>query len=253
MLSQKNLKLLRSLKQKKFRQKYGLFTVEGVNDIKELLKQEKIKLHSLFLTDQFASKNEIKQYEPISIEDLKKTATLSTNEHGIAICQIPKVPFLTSDINGKSVLVLDKIRDPGNLGTLIRSAIWFGISTVICSNDSVDSYNMKTITSSKGGIFNINIVYEDLNNLLHNVNSNSNHVIFGADLDNNTIKLESSEKSKPFMLVLGNEALGISNELKPYIHHVINITQIGSMESLNVAIAGSILLYELTGKNNNLR
>jgi TrmH family RNA methyltransferase len=235
MLSKSQIKLITSLKQKKYRQQHGFFVVEGIKTIKELLHSD-FKLHLLFTTESFNinAKDEVL----ITEVDLKRISFLKTPNKALAIFKIPELKA----INESGLIVaLDAIRDPGNLGTIIRLCDWFGINELVCSKETVDCYNPKVIQATMGSITRVNISYVDLVSFL----KESNLLVFGAFMEGeNVYKTSLPEKG---ILVMGNEANGVSSEVEKFVTEKISIPRFGDVqatESLNVATATAILLSE---------
>lgn len=235
MLSKSQIKLITSLKQKKYRLLHGFFVVEGIKTIKELL-ESNLELQTLYTTETFNidAKDEIL----ISEAELKRISFLTTPNKALAIFKIPKPK--TINTNGL-IVVLDAIRDPGNLGTIIRLCDWFGITDLVCSEGTVDCFNPKVIQATMGSITRVNINYVDVVDFLNKVNS----PIFGAFMEGENIyKKTLPEKG---VLVMGNEANGVSKEIEAIINEKISIPRFGNLqatESLNVATATAILLSE---------
>jgi len=236
MLSKSQTKLITSLKQKKYRQQYKLFVAEGKKTILELL-QSNLQLHQLYTTtlefdvlDDFVTQ--------ISNNELKKISFLKSPNTALAVFRIPdETP---NDFN-KLVVALDDVRDPGNLGTIIRLCDWFGVRDLVCSLATVDCYNPKVIQATMGSITRVNVNYANLKEVLEAQNND----IYGAFMDGENVyetKLSSSG-----ILVLGNEANGISDSVEKLVTKRISIPRFGELqatESLNVANAAAILLSE---------
>lgn len=235
MLSKNQIKLITSLKQKKYRQQYGFFVVEGVKTIKELL-QSPLKLHALYTTETFHidAKDEIL----ISETDLKRISFLTTPNTALAIFKIPEPkPMDTNAL----IVALDAVRDPGNLGTIIRLCDWFGVSQLVCSHETVDCFNPKVIQSTMGSITRVNISYVDLVGFLKAIKL----PVFGAFMEGETVY--NKQLPEKGVLVMGNEANGVSKEVEAIITEKIAIPRFGNLqatESLNVATATAILLSE---------
>ena len=244
MLSKNQIKLITLLKQKKYRVQHQLFVVEGVKTIKELLNSN-FELSQLYTTTLDFSALDVLTTQ-ISEAELKKISFLKSPNTAIAIFKIPKPKKIDFS---KLVVALDNVRDPGNLGTIIRLCDWFGVQDLICNEGTVDCFNPKVIQATMGSIKRVNITYVDLNVLL----SERKEIKFGAFMDgNNVYKLNLPEKG---IIVLGNEANGISSNIESQIEQRISIPRFGDLqetESLNVANATAILLSEfkrkLTGK-----
>ena len=244
MLSKNQIKLILSLKQKKYRQQHGLFVVEGIKTVNELLRSN-LQLHQLYTTTlRFDVLDDL--VTQITEAELKKISFLKTPNAVLAVFKVPKskpVDF------SKLIVALDDVRDPGNLGTIIRLCDWFGVKDLICSNATVDCYNPKVIQATMGSITRVNVSYVDLEDTFINQNT----IKFGAFMDGENVYETNLPTSG--ILVLGNEANGISNKVESVISQRISIPRFGDLqetESLNVANATAILLSEFkrrsTGK-----
>ncbi|MFI1745545.1 TrmH family RNA methyltransferase [Thalassobellus sediminis] len=235
MLSKSQIKLITSLKQKKYRQQHGFFVVEGIKTIKELL-QSQLVLHVLYTTETFNidAKDEIL----ITETDLKRISFLTTPNKALAVFKIPQSKAIN---NNQLIVALDSVRDPGNLGTIIRLCDWFGVTDLVCSKETVDCFNPKVIQATMGSITRVNISYVDLVAFLKENKS----PVFGAFMDGETVyKKELPEQG---ILVMGNEANGVSKAVETIISEKISIPRFGdtqATESLNVATATAILLSE---------
>lgn len=235
MLSKNQIKLLTSLKQKKYRQQHGLFVAEGIKTIQELLNSHLV-LQQLYTLATFNLDADLETL--ISETDLKKISSLKTPNQALAVFEIPEAQKRPE--NG-FILALDDVRDPGNLGTIIRLCDWFGIIDVVCSEQTVDCYNPKVIQATMGSITRVQVSYTDLNNYL----SQTNLPIYGAFMDGENVYKESLSANG--ILVMGNEANGISEGIEKQITKRISIPRFGDIqaaESLNVATATAILLSE---------
>lgn len=236
MLSKGQIKLINSLSQKKYRQKNAMFVAEGIKVIKELLNSN-FELERLFSeADLFFTENNKMQL--LEANELKKITKLATPQTALALFKIPqKKQTITEDF----IVALDGVRDPGNLGTIIRLCDWFGVKQLLCSKDTVDCYNEKVVQATMGSIARVEVIYGDLTEEI----SKLDLPVFGTFMNGENI-YESSLSSKG-ILVLGNEANGISDEIKQLCKHQISIPQFGetkNTESLNVATATAILLSE---------
>lgn len=235
MLSKSQIKLITSLKQKKYRQQHGFFVVEGVKTIKELL-QSNLELHKLYTIESFNidAKGEI----IISDSDLKRISFLTTPNKALAVFKIPEPKPID---NSGLIVALDAIRDPGNLGTIIRLCDWFGVKELVCSSETVDCFNPKVIQATMGSITRVNISYTDLLSFIEE----SNMPVFGAFMEGENVYNKALPKKG--ILVMGNEANGVSEEIEAIVTEKISIPQFGAIqetESLNVATATAILLSE---------
>ena len=237
-LSNSQYKRITSLQQKKYRQKYKLFIAEGIKVVKELLNSS-FELETVYTTEGFEFLSNFNEYvELISDKELMKISSLKTPNKILGVFKIPDLV----DFNHSGLIVaLDAINDPGNLGTIIRLCDWFGISQLICSKNTVDCYNQKVIQATMGSITRVQINYIDLEDFL----LKTNLPIYKADMDGgnvyNTVLPEEA------ILILGNEANGISPEINALEGNKLTIPRFGKTqetESLNVATATAILLSE---------
>ncbi|WP_336960671.1 RNA methyltransferase [Chryseobacterium contaminans] len=241
MLTAHTIKVLQSLDKKKFRQKYNLFLVEGNKIICELFNSN-FKVKEILSTDpQKLDRTDI-PITHISENELKKISFLKTPKDSVAVCYIPEEkPWMDKKIQ----LVLDGIQDPGNLGTIIRLADWFGIEQIICSEDTVDVYNPKVIQATMGSFTRVNMVYTNLVEYL----SKTENVNVGTDMDGENIY--TFEKPEKINLILGNEGNGMRPETEKLLQKCITIPRFGksqSTESLNVSMAAGIILGQLFSK-----
>ena len=237
MLSKSQIKLITSLKQKKYRQQYGFFVVEGVKTIRELL-QSNLELQKLYATASFNidAKDEV----IISDSDLKRISFLTTPNKALAIFKIPESKPID---NSGLIVALDSIRDPGNLGTIIRLCDWFGVKELICSKETVDCFNPKVIQATMGSITRVNVSYMNLVPFLGGIET----PVFGAFMEGENVYHKTLPKTG--VLVMGNEANGVSKEVEAVITEKISIPRFGDLqaaESLNVATATAILLSEFS-------
>ena len=235
MISKSQIKLIRSLQQKKYRSKLKLFVAEGPKVINELL-TAKFKLHSLYATveDLFTGVNS----EIISDEEISKISFLKNANNSVAVFTIPEQKKPKKE---GITLLLDSIRDPGNLGTIIRLSDWFNVSNIICSSDSVDCFNPKVIQATMGSISRVSISYCDLTKYL----SLSDLPVYAGTMDGKNIYKEKLPENA--IVILGNESNGISDTLLNLTTHKIGIPRFGNnhqTESLNVAVATAILFSE---------
>jgi len=242
MLSKNQIKRITSLHQKKFRNETQLFIAEGFKVIEELFNAGFEA--EFFFTTTTALKS-IATFVPqlISTTDLSKISCLKTPNDCLAVFKMTKSKPI--NLTGL-VLCLDHIRDPGNLGTIIRLCDWFGVEQLICSTETVDLYNPKVIQATMGSFSRVNIVYTDLNLFLNETSL----PIYGAFMDGENVY--ETTLSANGILVLGNEANGISDLIASNITAKISIPRFGTLqkaESLNVAMATAILLSEFRRKS----
>jgi TrmH family RNA methyltransferase len=236
MLSKNQIKLIKSLSQKKFRSQYGLFTVEGVKGIKEFINSS-FKLHHVYsISDDFEVDRS--QFTLISETDLKRITALKSPNNALALFKIPIAkPVKTNQL----IVALDDVRDPGNLGTIIRLCDWFGVTDLICSTATVDCYNTKVVQATMGSLTRVNVSYLNLKLFLQNFEFKK----FGTFMDGENIY--NSKLPEKGVLILGNEANGISKNIEECVDKRLSIPRFGKLkatESLNVAAATAICLSE---------
>ena len=236
-ISLQKIKWLRSLRNKKIRDDLSVFIVEGEKIVKELIEQFPEKIIFILSSEELFVELGLINFENAFVgsgSDFEKVTSLIS---------APKIIAVASNLDKKEIqpnkplLVLDGIQDPGNLGTIIRTADWFGYDQIVCSENTVDLHNQKVIQASMGSIFRVNVVYQNLPTFLKDLNC----PIHGALLQGEDLNCISSSEIK--VLVLGSEGKGISNEVLPIISNPISITGNGNAESLNVGIAAGIFLH----------
>ena len=239
MITANQKKFVTSLAQKKYRNQHKCFVVEGVKLVEELL-DSNCKIHSIYALNNWAENHQHVDCEVVSIKELTSISSFKNPNEVLAVVHYQELSDL--EFKNKLTIILDCIQDPGNLGTIIRTADWFGIDNIICSLDSADKYNPKVIQATMGSIFRLNIVYYDLQEFLAH---NKDLIIYGAVLDGENI-YNASLNIKGAALILGNESKGISEELKAFITNPVTIPKKGNAESLNVASAAAILCAEFS-------
>lgn len=236
MISKRQIKTITSLHQKKYRKSTGLFVAEGKKVIEEFLNSN-FELDTLFTTDENLFDTD-RKITLISEAELKKISFLKTPNTSLAVFKINEV----SKIDTEGLIVaLDDVRDPGNLGTIIRLCDWFGVKHLLCSEATVDCYNPKVIQATMGSLTRVNVVYTDLKKYL----SETNLPVFGAFMDGSNVY--KTNLPTDGILVMGNEANGVSETISNLITEKIAIPRFGEIqqtESLNVAMATGILLNE---------
>lgn len=247
-----SLKLVKKLGLKKYREETGLFVVEGKKSILELI-QSPLTIETLYVTEsvygeieeaciQFGKNPEIVM---TTEEKLCEAGTFESNATGIAIVHQKGVPTKEQVLGHAEhhfVLVLDDIRDPGNLGTIIRTADWFGISTIIASPTTVDIYNPKVVSSSMGSLTRIDVLYTDLPSILEEATVRHIHS-YGAFLDGTPTTMLTPNTTG--LIIVGSESHGISESVATHIKTKITIPKYGHAESLNVGVATGIILSTL--------
>lgn len=252
MLSKAKTNFILSLQKKKTREEEHLYVIEGDKMVKEFL-EARMPVRWLIAKPEFlnslplVNKQGIAEIIPASYDELKRISSLKTPHNAMAVVEMADVRVDTGRLAGELSLALECIQDPGNLGTIIRAAAWFGVSNIYCSKDSVDVYNPKVIQASMGAILHVNVLYSDLRELLESA-AEKKVRIFGTLLEGES--LYSQKLSNNGIILLGNESKGISEELMPYITDRIMIPkQTGArsgIDSLNVSMAASVILSEFT-------
>ena len=233
-LSNNKIKDICKLKEKKYRDSSNTFLIEGQHLVEEAYKAGYLK--KLILTEDTYDFD----VEKLLVTD-KVINSISelNNTKVIGVCS-----KLSTELDlSKNVVILDGVQDPGNLGTIIRSCVAFNINNLVLSNETVDLYNSKVIRSTQGMIFNMNIIRDDLKNTIKLLKDN-NYTIYGTNVING-IDVKDVKKDKKYAIILGNEGNGISNEINALVDKNIYIKMNDKCESLNVAVSGSIILYEL--------
>lgn len=240
MLSKNIVKYIQSLCHKKQRNEEGLFIAEGTKIVEELLNSN-YEVQQIFATEDWVLNTtyDFTNTKEISEDELKKISSLQTPNNVLAIVKQKENYFPKP--NNKLNLVLDTIQDPGNLGTIIRIADWFGIENIYCSGNTADLYNSKVIQSTMGSFARVNVWY---GNLVNEVFEKYNLPVLGAVLDGKNLK--TFNKINEGFLVIGNEGKGISKHVLQYVTEPVTIEKKGNAESLNAAIATGILLSHLT-------
>lgn len=247
MPSKKWISLFKSLQIKKYRKEKELFFVEGRKNLLELFESQ-FEIEQLFLTEAFIGEhlpkkiqNSIIPLQVVGEADLLKMGTMQSNKAGIALVKIPHRLCNISTLKGL-VPVLAHIQDPGNLGTIVRICDWYGISSLICSTDSVDLYNYKTIHASMGSFGRVSVYYEDLEEFLPRYKSlHPNKKIYAALMEGQSL-YQAPPAAAGGLLLMGNEAQGLSEELARQADVGLTIPRFGAAESLNVSIATAIII-----------
>lgn len=246
MLSKNDIKIIKSLQNKKYRKTYGLFTVEGEKNVVELI-EAGWNIQRLIISDRFAQKYRslvasIKQPVDIVSEDqLGELGHLESNHAALAVVPMMDRSKEQPDL-GKSMLVLCNVQDPGNLGTIIRTADWFGIDQIVCSPVTVEWFNPKVIQATMGAFIRVKVFYKELEPFLKTVRQ----PIVAADLQGSNIY--HHRFVDPSVILMGSESHGIPEELSTYITDRLTIPSFGETESLNVAIATGIFCYALRSR-----
>jgi TrmH family RNA methyltransferase len=236
-LSANKIKWIRSLQQKKFRDELGLFVIEGEKLVSEALTICPSAIELIIHTDRFSSefRSDIETIK-VSENDLKRVSSLQHPQGCLAVLKKNEKEEISK--SSGLILVLDSIQDPGNMGTILRIADWFGIKQVVSSPVTVDCYNPKVVQASMGAVLRISIHYTPLEEWLRKLTV----PIYGALLEGKNIYKEPLPNEA--VIIMGNEGNGISEQVKSFITHPVTIPSFGGSESLNVAVATGIIVSE---------
>jgi len=239
MVSKSKLKFIKSLQVKKYRKQEQSFMVEGAKSVAELLNSD-FEVTWLAASEKFLRENEkpvhAKNVEAVnaSEKELEQLSSFQTNDAAVAVARMKANTM--PNLKDGFCLVLDDLRDPGNVGTIIRTADWYGIKNIIASEETADFYNPKTISATMGSFCRLNVFYTDLPTFL----SGNSLPVFGAFM--NGADVHEMDFGKRGAIVIGNESNGISDQVAKLVSHRITIPKIGGAESLNAAIATGIIL-----------
>ncbi len=253
MLTNNKIKLIKSLDKKRERIESGCFVVEGEKMVRELL-MSRFETIEVFAVQQYidelpANLKRKAEITAISEHDLERISFLKTPNKAVALAKLPE-KRTPADLRGLSI-ALDNVQDPGNLGTIVRTAAWFGITNVFCSPDTVDVYNPKVIQSTMGAIFKVNVTYCDLAELAATARK-AGIPMFGTRLDGKN--LYAAKLPKDAIVVMGNESKGLSAEISALMDSNLKIPSYApptsDMESLNVAVATAIVCAEFCRQND---
>lgn len=233
MLSKSQIKFIHSLKQKKFRLQHGLFVVEGEKLVNEFLSSD------WEIEQVYATKDWEGEAVEVTTKDLARISSLKTPNKVLALV---KIPSSRSVVSGDVVLALDRVKDPGNLGTIIRLSDWFGVQNILCSKNCVELYNPKVVQSTMGSISRVNVQYVDL---LPTFESLKEYEVCAAVMDGENVF--DATIAKKTILLMGSESHGVSDELLASVHQKITIPKAkkSKAESLNVANACGIILAQI--------
>ncbi len=249
MLSKSKIKFIQSLERKKTRDQERLFLVEGDKMVNEAIRSG-LAVELICATESFLISNSVPpdaagEIIRVTHDELQKTSLLQSPKHALAVVKIPDHQFSKNSINRKLSLALDCVQDPGNLGTLLRIADWFGIEQLLCSEDTADCYNPKVVQASMGAIFRVKVHYLDLKRTLSEAAS-AGLPVFGTFLDGEIIY--KHPLAGEGILVMGNEGNGISTQVEELIVQRLFIPPFPegqkNSESLNVATAAAICCAE---------
>ncbi|MDL2296814.1 RNA methyltransferase [Bacteroidales bacterium OttesenSCG-928-E04] len=244
-MSKKQIANIKQLHQKKFRELSGLFIVEGEKSVSEVMKSN-WEIASLYAVPEWVERHSMLLanfvHYTVSQEELERISCLRTPQEVIAV--VRKIEAGSSDIDTTSpLLILDGIRDPGNMGTIIRTADWFGIAQILCSEDSVELTNPKVIQATMGSFLRVKVVHGNIVDFLNNLSPKQN--VYGTFMEGKPIQEVVFNPTD--IVIIGNEGKGISENVTPLISERITIPHPANREteSLNASIAAGIVLYEL--------
>jgi TrmH family RNA methyltransferase len=232
LITNEQIKIIKSLSRKSERKKLGLFVVEGIKNIQELLKSN-YEVKYLFVTANSELNSNLS--EVIGVKEMGRMTHLKNASNDLAVAVIPTDSKLDYS---KSSIVLDRINDPGNLGTVIRTANWFGVDQIVCSADSVDCYNSKVVMSTMGSLFKVKVIYTDLKQFLKDTKLPSYAAVFDGASPQKT-KFQSQSN-----IVMGSESHGLDETYLEFIENKVTIPGSGEVESLNLSISFGIICAE---------
>ena len=239
-ISSSDIKFVQSLQQKKFRKESGLFVTEGVKPVRELLDSD-LEIEQVYSTEELEFLPS--HFTKLSEKELGRMSGLKTANRVLALAKIPEKELTWEN---PLMLLLDGISDPGNLGTIIRTAKWFGVTEIICTTNCVDAYDRKVVQSTMGALFHVSVVYEELDVILEQAETQG-YSLAGTDMNGESVfDFERMDKT---IVVIGSESHGMSEQVRAACKDFISIPNLESeqkVESLNAGIATGIVLSQLT-------
>lgn len=251
MLTNNQFKKYTSLKQLKYRYIHNLFSVEGLKNVTELL-QSDFKTEALITTENWLESNSFSlntdlNVDIVSEKEMLQLSSLTTPPGIVAIAEIPAKLSAPVNLKDTYTIVLDGINDPGNLGTIVRSADWFGFQQIVCSPDTVDVFNQKVVQASMGSVFRVNVVSHDLS-VIFNDARQRNIPVYGTTLDGEDV-YKTEINAAEGLLVIGSESHGIRQNCLAFLDRKISIPNYGTSnrkaESLNASVATAVILAEI--------
>lgn len=246
MLSKAKIKFIKSLQIKKYRKQEQCFIVEGAKSVRELLASD-FDVKTLIGTTEFLST--VRVFPGVEVieagmNELQGLGEFQTNDSAIAVAKLKANDHFSIE-GDEYALVLDDIRDPGNLGTIIRTADWFGLKKIVASNETADFYNQKVINATMGSFTRVRVFYTDLEIYL----KSATVPVYGTYLDGADIR--GIEFGRNGLILIGNESKGIGSDLEKFVTQKVTIPRGGHAESLNAAIAAGILCYAISGSSKS--
>ena len=252
MINKQQIKYIRSLQQKKYRDEEGVFIVEGLKLVNEAIDCLPHLLKEVYISSAGKSKEVIKTlpkscaFFEITKDEFSRISSLKAPQGILALVKKPPLTLPEFKTLEDIVIALDRVSDPGNLGTIIRLADWFGISNIVCSYETVDCFNPKVVQASMGSVLRVNIIYTDLQNFIGGLKNQTGFSVYGTTLEGENIY--QTKLQNPAIIIFGNEANGVSENLKHLIDQNLLIPNFSSKketsESLNVSIAAAIVCSE---------
>lgn len=243
MITKNDIKFIQSLKQTKYRKENKMFLVEGNKLVDELISSD-FKTENILVTEAWMEKfpdmkDRLPYYDLISSKQMEQVSSMVTAPGIIATAHTPSYTIEPEEADKEFIIALDGINDPGNLGTIIRTADWFGIDKIVCSNDCADAWQSKTIQSTMGSIFRIKVMETNLEDFLEKTNS----PVYGALMEGENIFTKKIEKKKG-VIIIGSESHGIRKEILPLVTSPIHIPRAegSKTESLNASVAAAIII-----------
>ena len=243
MLTKAQAKYIQNLGHKKLREEENLFIAEGPKLVEELLNESTVSLHSIFATEAYATTHaQVNNVIEVSDEELSRISFLTTPNQVVAVFNKPRFSKLNS-FHHRISLMLDTIQDPGNLGSIVRTADWFGIKTIICSNNTADIFNPKVVQATMGSVARVQVLYQELGDFMQ---QNDLPPVYVTSL--NGISVWEMQPVQEGIVLVGNESKGVGDHLIKHAHKLITIPKKGMAESLNAAVATGIVLSHLVSR-----
>jgi len=242
MISKQTIKFISSLKHSKYRLKYNCFVAEGPHLVSEFI-NSKFKIHSIYATQAFVDENQFNNISIVSQRELSRISSLKNPSNILAVIYRPNYKLeINKVMQHKKIILLDSISDPGNLGSIIRTADWFGVNSIYVSMECVDVFNPKVVQATMGSLSRVRVIKVDLALMLNKI-KNNNIICYGASLSGQNIY--NFKKSSQCAIVLGNESNGINKKILTLLDEEILIpSKNKSIDSLNVSVAFGIILSE---------
>ena len=247
MLSKNKIKYINSLKIKKYRSQYKQFIAEGTKIVKELIINKK-DIAEIYATKDWINNNNVPEgiCTVCDIKDIQKISSLKNPQEVLAVVNHKNTNLDYKKLSDQLIITLDNIQDPGNLGTIIRIADWYGIETIICSEDSVDCYNPKVVQATMGAFARVDILYTDIKNLISDMTEKFSVPVYGTFLEGENIY--NCSLTKNGIIVMGNEGSGISENVESLVTQKLYIPnfppETETSESLNISVATAITCSE---------